>query len=388
MDDTPDKNKRGAKGSGRKDADRRSVRPNAGGDLGAPVDFGVKTKVISIAALILILVTFWYMLNLVLLTFILTFVFYHFLAVMRKRLDGLPFRIPDGILLTLLYAVVFSLIAVIGVKLSPVIVSQLTEISKIFLNFDFNRFRMTLPPTVSELIMYVDLKPYISSLGETMAGLIAKAGVFGVNFLLAILLSFLLLMEKPKIKKLGEVMKESRIYFLYYYFMNFGRNFTNTFAKVMKVQVTIAFVNCVLSTIILFILSFPQVVGLGIMIFCLGLIPVAGMIISLIPLLIIAFNIGGVVKAVAVLAMVVILHGVEAYILNPKLMSEKISLPVCFVFLILIVAEHYLGVWGLLIGVPIFIFLLNIFEVDYRKAAASGRELRKTPGKKHIIKEL
>jgi predicted PurR-regulated permease PerM len=38
------------------------------------------------------------------------------------------------------------------------------------------------------------------------------------------------------------------------------------------------------------------------------------------------------------------------------------------VFIILLVAEHYMNVWGLLIGVPLFIFLLNIFEVDYARA--------------------
>jgi predicted PurR-regulated permease PerM len=137
----------------------------------------------------------------------------------------------------------------------------------------------------------------------------------------------------------------------------------------MKVQVTIAFVNSALSIIILAILGFKGIIwGLGVMIFILGLVPVAGVIISLVPLSIIAFNIGGVPKVIEVLIMVAVIHAVEAYILNPKLMANRVRLPVSFVFIILLVAEEYLGVWGLLIGVPIFIFLMTIFGVQYNEA--------------------
>ena len=52
----------------------------------------------------------------------------------------------------------------------------------------------------------------------------------------------------------------------------------------IEAQFIIAIVNTFLSVIVLMILGFPQIVGLGIMIFFLGLIPVAGVIISLVPL--------------------------------------------------------------------------------------------------------
>jgi predicted PurR-regulated permease PerM len=193
-------------------------------------------------------------------------------------------------------------------------------------------------------------------------------GGFSINFVLALLLSFLLLLEKGKLRKFGDTLKDSRISFLYVYFLNFGHNFAKSFAKVMDVQVMIAFINCILSMIALSIMGFPQTLGLGIMIFTFGLIPVAGVIMSLIPLSVVAFNLGGLTKVLAVLIMIVVIHAIEAYVLNPKLMSSKTALPVSRVFLILLVAEHYLHVWGLLIGVPLFIFLLNIFEVDYTKA--------------------
>jgi predicted PurR-regulated permease PerM len=90
-----------------------------------------------------------------------------------------------------------------------------------------------------------------------------------------------------------------------------------------------------------------------------------GVIISFIPLSIIAFNIGGVTKVIAVVILIILIHTMETYILNPKLMADKTKLPVCFIFIVLIVGEHFLGTWGLLIGVPIFIFLLDIMDIKY-----------------------
>jgi predicted PurR-regulated permease PerM len=66
--------------------------------------------------------------------------------------------------------------------------------------------------------------------------------------------------------------------------------------------------------------------------------------------------------------MVAIIHCIEAYFLNPKLMSQKTNLPVSIVFIVLIVAEKYLGMWGLLIGVPIFIYVLSVLDIQYRGA--------------------
>lgn len=50
--------------------------------------------------------------------------------------------------------------------------------------------------------------------------------------------------------------------------------------------------------------------------------------------------------------------------LNPKLMANKTNLPVFFTFVILIVSEHFMGTWGLLLGIPIVIFILDMIGVD------------------------
>jgi predicted PurR-regulated permease PerM len=244
-------------------------------------------------------------------------------------------------------------------------------------------------PQIVEFFARLDIWSYINtaldSFGQNIMVGISGVSAVVVDVVIAIAISLLILLEWDKLRQFGRVTRKSRLSFVYIYFLNFGKNFVKTFGKVMRVQVTIALVNMVLSMIVLGILGFPSVLALGMMIFILGLIPVAGVIISLIPLCIIAFNVGGPIKILEVLIMVIVLHFVEAYILNPRLMSQRTSLPVCLVFIILIVAQKYLHVWGLLIGVPLFIFLMSVFEVDYEDAFKPKKYFTKE--RKAAIKE-
>ncbi|MDR1605083.1 MAG: AI-2E family transporter [Gracilibacteraceae bacterium] len=334
-------------------------------------------RIISIGILVVILLTIWYMLDLVLLTFVITFIFYHLLQLVHNvSKNALRNKIPDSALLVVLYLAALGGLSVASIRLAPVLMAQINAIAKIIREFDLESFVnsltpvTSLAPSISSMLKDLDIAPYLSAASAAIVTSASKFGEFSVNILLAILLSLLLLLEKDKIAKFGEALSASRISFLYGYCINFGANFVQSFSNVMKVQVVIAFINCGLSMIVLSFLHFPQIMGLGIMIFVLGLIPVAGVVISLIPLSVVAFQVGGVSMILVVIIMIAVIHAIEAYVLNPKLMSEKTSLPVSFVFVILVVAEHYLKVWGLLIGVPLFIFFLTIFEVDYKKVFA------------------
>ena len=45
--------------------------------------------------------------------------------------------------------------------------------------------------------------------------------------------------------------------------------------------------------------------------------------------------------------------------------------------MVLIFSEHFLGVWGLIIGIPIFIFLLDVLDV-------TSDEMEKDDGKNKV----
>ncbi|MDR3225396.1 MAG: AI-2E family transporter [Clostridiales Family XIII bacterium] len=329
--------------------------------------------IITVIVLAAVFVTFWFMMDLVILTFILTFVFYHFQKVLEKGLAYTPFgcHVPHMVTLILVYAAGLTVVVLFAWGFTTIIIGQAQEIARTLMGFDINAVEQQFDPQVAAIFGDLDIARYINTavetLGTSLLDWLNSAGQMILHFGMSIAISFLFLLERENIKRFGSTVAKSRIGFIYDYFINFGGNFCRTFGKVMKVQVTIALVNGILSTILLHFIGMPNVFGLGVMIFALGLIPVAGVVISVIPLAIVAFNAGGLVMVLEILIMIVVLHAVEAYVLNPRLMAQRTSLPISFVFVILIVAEQYLKFWGLLIGVPLFIFLMSIFQVDYEE---------------------
>jgi predicted PurR-regulated permease PerM len=325
----------------------------------------IREKLISWVMLIIIFIALWHLLDIVLLTFIITFIFYHLLKVIQRRFRRLvQFTIPDPLILAFLYIIFIFLLVILSYELFPKVVGQCVEIGNSLIQFNVADLEEILDPRLYTVVENLDPNTYLTQAGSLLAQGITSISIFGLNLFISVILSLLLLLEKGRICNFGLKMANSRISFIYEYLTSFGASFANTFGKVMRVQLTIATINAIISMLVLTLMGFPQILGLGTMIFFLGLIPVAGVIISLFPLCIIAFNVGGISKVIGVILMISIIHAIEAYILNPKLMSDKTELPVCFVFIILLMAEHYMGVWGLLIGVPIFIFLMNVLEVD------------------------
>lgn len=323
-------------------------------------------KIITFFIIFLIFIVVWNMLDLALLTFIFTYIFYSLwgmISTNRKKVS--PIKIPDPLIIIVLYVIFAAIVVAVSYRFIPVIMAQLSELWKIVVNFNVADLKDDLDPRIYEIISKINYDSYISGAGVLMAGGAKKVGSFGITIFISLVLSLFLLLEKHKIKIFGLSLENSRISSIYKHFMFFGTSFVKSFGKVMQVQVIISLVNTILSCIVLVILGFPQIIGLAVMIFALGLIPVMGVIVSFVPLSIIGYNIGGFPEVLIILVMILVIHFIGTYLLYPKLMSDKTELPICFIFIVLIIGEHYMGVWGLLIGVPISIFLLDLMNIQY-----------------------
>jgi predicted PurR-regulated permease PerM len=131
----------------------------------------------------------------------------------------------------------------------------------------------------------------------------------------------------------------------------------------LEAQFFIAICNTVITTICLFFMKMPQIFALALVVFVFSLVPVAGVIISTIPLSIVAYSVGGIRDVIYIIIMIIVIHAFEVYVLNPKFMSSQTDLPIFYTFIVLLIGEHFWGTWGLIVGVPIFTFLLDILGV-------------------------
>ncbi|GAX03005.1 membrane protein [Secundilactobacillus pentosiphilus] len=99
------------------------------------------------------------------------------------------------------------------------------------------------------------------------------------------------------------------------------------------------------------------------MVFLLSLIPVAGALISVVPLSMVAYAVGGWQSVIAIIIMIICIHALEAYVLNPRFMSSKTHLPAFFTFIVLLASEKLFGTLGLIVDLPIFTFFLDILQI-------------------------
>ncbi|MCQ6279026.1 AI-2E family transporter [Bacillus sp. EB600] len=319
-------------------------------------------RIVIFALMILVLYLLRDMINLILLTFIFTFL-------MDRLVKFVSERIPLNrrLVVVILYAVIVGLFSWAMVNYLPMIIREIKDLIKQLSAFYTAKHDNIILTYIFNRIAKIQVQTYFEQGFTYVIRYFTDISRIGLQILLALLLSLFCLLEKPSLIKFTRKFKTSKVASIYNELEFFAQKFAGTFGKVIEAQLIIALVNCTLTTISLWILGFPQLGGLSIMIFLLGLIPVAGVILSLIPLAVIAYSIGGFIKVLYIGIAILIIHGIEAYILNPNLMSSKTNLPVFYTFIILIFSEHFFGVWGLIVGIPIFVFLLDVLEVTEHK---------------------
>ncbi len=299
------------------------------------------------------------LLNIILLTFVITYLVDRLNNFLTRQLNR-AFFINKKVVLSIIYLSLAIGLVVLFYKLLPIVIEQIGQLIRLVLTIYHEQQNSDWFHSLAPMLQSVNVEGY----ARQGFDFVLKISNWGFNLFLALILSLFFLLEKEKVGKFTVKFRTSKISWLFNELEYFGKKFVHTFGKVIEAQFLIALINSFLSSIALWLLGFPQLFGLGLMIFVLGLIPVAGVIISLIPLCTIGYSIGGLPTILYVLGMIAVLHCLEAYVLNPKLMSAKTNLPIFYTFVILTLSEHFFGVWGLIIGIPTFVFLLDILDVE------------------------
>ncbi|AET58950.1 transport protein [Paenibacillus terrae HPL-003] len=319
-------------------------------------------RIAVLAIIILLLFMLRSMMNIILLTLLLTILIGSIYNGVNKLIKRFA-NVPPLIVLLLVYGLLI-LIIVWGVyRMVPLISIQVKQvyfmIHQAYMYPDRNQWNET-------IIQFMDTLN-VQRLFEPGWNAVMKISQLGTQLLVSIILSLFFLMEKSYITRFTATFVDSKLGWFFKEVGHFGRMFLDTFGKVLEAQLLISLINCILTTTALWIMGFPNLLGLALIIFLLGLVPVAGVFISLIPLGLIAFSVGGINYVIYLVILIVVIHAIEAYFLNPKLMSSKTNLPIFFTFVVLIFSEHLIGIWGLIVGIPLFVFFLDLIGVQRKQ---------------------
>lgn len=221
-----------------------------------------------------------------------------------------------------------------------------------------------------------------------------------LKVVMALILSYIFIIDREKLSDYLKGMQKSNFWFLYHEYRIIIEKIVRTFGLVFKAQSMIALTNMVLTTIGLFIIwmihweAFPLIYTLAIIVFICGFIPVLWTFISSFPILLIGYTTyWGFWIVFEVIFLISFIHAVEAYYLNPKIVSSYIKLPLSLTFLVLILSEHFMWFAGLVIWISSFYLILELIRdadkiITKSRLALGDMNEVENETKKHLKKDI
>jgi predicted PurR-regulated permease PerM len=185
--------------------------------------------------------------------------------------------------------------------------------------------------------------------------------------MLALLFSYLILIDAKRIKHGLARLKNSRVGDFYEEAARPIVRFGILVGRSIEAQASIALVNTVLTLIGLLVLGIPLVAMLSVIVFVCSFVPVLGVFASTVPIVLVALNAGGFSLSLAAIALVIVAHAIEAYLLNPLIYGKHLKLNPVLTLIILFVGYHAIGLWGVLLGVPVARYVIHdVLGVPFR----------------------
>ena len=353
------------------------------------------SKFVAYAILIVTFYLFSDFLGIFLLTFIFWYLFLTLSEFLKEKIDSFLCKyceIPKSqkflkkifwlnFIIVSVYVIFIGIIIFIVSDMVPKLINELSELPK---NIPFlaepvasvtnqlveiKNFNAELWGSISQIVSNQDVDVVLDILGK-----LKSASFIFLEVMISVILSFVFLIDRFRLKKYLEGVKWSSFNFLYKEYKIILEKIVKSFGLIFKAQAMIALANSILTIVWLIVIglihgwAFPYLLTLWLIVFIAWFIPVLWVFISSIPILIIAYSmIGWVPVLIEIILLIAIVHVIEAYYLNPKIVSKFLEIPVSLTFVVLIISEHLFWIAWLLIWVSMFYFLVWLFR-DIDKA--------------------
>lgn len=195
---------------------------------------------------------------------------------------------------------------------------------------------------------------------DLVRGVGGKIAAIASAFLLSLLFSFLIVLDFPKLADSVRSLQYSRLSYVYQEVAASFRDFAIVLGTALEAQFVIAMVNTALTAVGLLFLGMGQSLAfLSVIVFFCSFIPVLGVFISSVPICLIALQDSGPFTMVLAILIIIVVHLIEAYLLNPKIYGSYMRLNPVIVLVILTIGAKLFGLWGLLLGVPICTYIFG-----------------------------
>lgn len=177
-------------------------------------------------------------------------------------------------------------------------------------------------------------------------------------FLLALLFSFLIVLDLPTLSASIRSLENTKLRFIYVEVAESIHDFGLVLGQAFEAQFLIALVNTLLTALGLSILGVGKHIAfLSVIVFLSSFIPVVGVFISSIPICLVALQISGIHAMLAAIGLIILVHLLEGYLLNPKIYGYRLRINPVIVLIILTIGGKLFYFWGLILGVPVCTYI-------------------------------
>lgn len=247
---------------------------------------------------------------------------------------------------------------------------------------DLKKWKMEHSPTVSVISQLLGLgeevsgQKFLKLLLDNIANIATTLATSIVSiiatFLLALLFSFLIVLDLPKLSTSVAELQNTKIRFIYIEVADSIRSFCGVLGQAFEAQFIIAIVNSILTALgVVYLLNLgEQVAFLSAIVFLMSFIPVAGVFISSVPICLIALQASGFQLMLLAILMITVIHAIEAYILNPEIYGHRLRINPVIVLIILTIGGKLFYFWGLILGVPLFTYFFG-HAIRFKKVESS-----------------
>lgn len=218
----------------------------------------------------------------------------------------------------------------------------------------------------NEFVEYIigfatDLVPKLGNLTKTIISSIW-------NIVLGIIVSIYLLLDKERFKALSKkivvsIFSEKNANRI----MELVRRIDHIFGRFLSGKILDSIIIGILTFIVLKIVNMPYVLLVSFIVGISNIIPFFGPFIGAIPSFFIIFFVSP-VKGFWFLVIILIIQQIDGNIIGPKILGDSLGISAFWILFSLLVAGKLFGLVGMVVGVPLFVFIYSIIKdvVEYR----------------------
>lgn len=274
------------------------------------------------------------------------------------------------------YAIIFTLLYIFTLIVFPQLIASVVN----FVNEVTNNFE-EISLMVNNLIARINLRPdymeyaiewwdgFLIQVFEFLKGLVPVIGniaktIFSSvwNIVLGVVVSAYLLLEKERFKALSKkityaVFSKTRADRT----VELTKRADNIFGRFLSGKILDSLIIGILTYIALLIFKMPFPILVSFIIGITNIIPFFGPFIGMVPSFFIILIVSR-VKAFWFLIIILVIQQIDGNIIGPKILGDSLGISAFWILFSLLIAGKLLGLIGLIIGVPLFVFVYSIVK--------------------------